>query len=52
MGGYGAFYNGMRYHDTFGAIVALSAALVVDETLPMQVPTPRFPHRARRLPHL
>ena len=43
MGGYGALYNGMRYCDTFGAIVALSAALVVDETMPIEVPNPRFP---------
>lgn len=33
MGGYGALYNGLKYHDTFGAIVALSAALMVDESL-------------------
>lgn len=33
MGGYGALYNGLKYHETFGAIVALSAALMVDETL-------------------
>lgn len=27
MGGYGAMRNGLKYHDTFGAIIALSAAL-------------------------
>ena len=43
MGGYGALYNGLRFHETFGAIVALSAALLVDETLPVQVPDPKFP---------
>ncbi|HIS47820.1 MAG TPA: acetylesterase [Candidatus Scybalocola faecigallinarum] len=31
MGGYGAIYNGLKYHDTFGYIGALSAALVVNE---------------------
>ena len=30
MGGYGAMRNGLKYHDTFGAIVALSGALIVD----------------------
>ena len=43
MGGYGAIRNGLKYSDTFGAIVALSAALIVDETLPAEVPNPRFP---------
>ena len=43
MGGYGAIRNGLKYSDTFGAIVALSSALVVDETLPVEVPNPRFP---------
>lgn len=31
MGGYGAIRNGLKYHDTFGAIISLSGALVVDE---------------------
>ena len=43
MGGYGALYNGLRYHDTFGAIAALSAALVVDESMTEQAPEPKFP---------
>lgn len=30
MGGYGAIRNGLKYHDTFGAITALSSALIVD----------------------
>ncbi len=30
MGGYGALRNGLKYHDTFGYIVSLSAALVFD----------------------
>lgn len=31
MGGYGAMRNGLKYHDTFGAIVALSSALIVEQ---------------------
>lgn len=30
MGGYGALRNGLKYSDTFGAIVALSSALLID----------------------
>lgn len=30
MGGYGALRNGLKYHDTFGHIAALSAAALVD----------------------
>lgn len=30
MGGYGAIRNGLKYHDTFGAIIALSAAIHMD----------------------
>jgi len=30
MGGYGAFRNGLKYHDTFGAIIGLSSALIMD----------------------
>lgn len=30
MGGYGALRNGLKYHDTFGCIAALSAALITD----------------------
>jgi len=29
MGGYGALYNGLRFHQTFGAIIMLSAGLLV-----------------------
>lgn len=41
MGGYGALYNGLKYHETFGYIGALSSALVVNETMlqrPMEHP--------------
>ncbi|MCJ8008293.1 alpha/beta hydrolase [Lederbergia wuyishanensis] len=30
MGGYGALRNGLKYHDTFGCIAALSSALIID----------------------
>lgn len=43
MGGFGALRNGMKYHETFGAIVALSSALVVDESLLVPVEHPVFP---------
>ena len=43
MGGYGAIYNGLKYHDTFGAIVGLSSALVIDEEMPIEAENPRFP---------
>ncbi len=39
MGGYGAIRNGLKYHDTFGAIVALSSALIV-EGLPARTNEP------------
>ncbi|MDR1328835.1 MAG: acetylesterase [Oscillospiraceae bacterium] len=31
MGGYGAVYNGLRWHETFGHIIALSSAFVLDQ---------------------
>ena len=31
MGGYGAMRNGLKYHDTFGYIIALSGALDFDD---------------------
>lgn len=33
MGGYGALHNGLKYHETFGYIAGLSAALVVNESM-------------------
>ncbi len=42
MGGYGALRNGLKYSDTFGAIIGLSSAMVVDETLPIENPHPHF----------
>lgn len=31
MGGYGAMRNGLKYHETFGAIISLSGALHIDK---------------------
>lgn len=31
MGGYGAFVNGLRYHDTFSHIIALSTAFILND---------------------
>ncbi len=36
MGGFGAIRNGLYYADTFGAIIALSSALITDEVAQMQ----------------
>ncbi len=33
MGGYGALVNGLKYHDTFSRIIALSAALNIDDVI-------------------
>lgn len=33
MGGYGAIHNGLKYHKTFGHIIALSSALTLDAGL-------------------
>jgi len=33
MGGYGALRNGLKYHHTFGAIIALSSALITERAV-------------------
>ena len=33
MGGYGALRTGLKYHENFGAIAALSAALIIEDTV-------------------
>ena len=43
MGGFGAMRNGLKYHDTFGAIISLSGAFVLDETVLTPVEHPQFP---------
>ena len=35
MGGYGALRNGLKYHETFGHIAAMSSALIMDEVAAM-----------------
>ena len=41
MGGYGALRNGLKYCDTFGYIVALSGALLIDE-IPNREPNQEY----------
>ncbi len=43
MGGYGALRNGLKYCDTFGGIIALSSALIVNKTLLQKTENPKFP---------
>lgn len=43
MGGYGAVRNGLKYAGTFGAVVGLSSAFVVNESMLAVNPEPRFP---------
>ena len=45
MGGYGAIRNGLKYHDTFGCIAGLSAAMIVDELEMRTNDTPITIHR-------
>ncbi|MCL2839781.1 MAG: alpha/beta hydrolase-fold protein [Defluviitaleaceae bacterium] len=40
MGGFGALRNGLKYHETFGAIAALSSALVLDNAVHSTNDTP------------
>ena len=47
MGGFGALRNGLKYHDTFGAIVALSSALILDEDILVHNQEPKFPSDTR-----
>jgi S-formylglutathione hydrolase FrmB len=48
MGGYGALYNGLKYHKTFGHIVALSSAIITgtDATAAGDEPNPMGLNRA------
>lgn len=43
MGGFGAMRNGLKYYDTFGAIISLSGAFVLDEEMLIEVEKPMFP---------
>ena len=42
MGGFGAMRNGLKYHKTFGAIISLSGAYVLDEEALIEVENPQF----------
>ncbi len=42
MGGFGAMRNGLKYHETFGAIISLSGAYVLDEETLIEVENPMF----------
>lgn len=43
MGGYGALINGLKYHETFGYIAALSPALMLDDYLNGTLEIPLIP---------
>ena len=43
MGGFGAIRNGLKYHETFGSIIALSSALHIFET-PDELPIRETPY--------
>ncbi len=45
MGGYGALRNGLKYCDTFGYVVALSGAFVIDDLTERTNDTPMFMDR-------
>jgi len=45
MGGYGAMRNGLKYHETFGAIATLSGAIAAEILLKITEEDPRFAPR-------
>ncbi len=47
MGGYGALRNGLKYHETFGSIIALSSALVIED-MPKRTNDVRFYFESRK----
>lgn len=51
MGGFGALRNGLKYHDTFGAIISLSGAFITDETLLIKEEKPMFPSQTEEFKH-
>ncbi len=51
MGGFGAMRNGLKYHDTFGAIISLSGAFVMDESILVEIKEPRFPSETQAFRH-
>lgn len=51
MGGFGAMRNGLRYADTFGAIISLSGAFILDEEFLLTNENPRFPSDSDEFKH-
>lgn len=51
MGGFGAMRNGLKYRDTFGAIISLSGGFVLDEDVLTPVENPQFPSETMEFRH-
>lgn len=51
MGGFGAMRNGLKYHETFGSIISLSGAFILDEMLLNKVENPRYPSESEEFKH-
>lgn len=51
MGGFGAMRNGLKYHKTFGRIIALSGAFILEQMLLEKVETPRYPSESEEYKH-
>ena len=51
MGGFGAMRNGLKYSETFGAIISLSGAFILDEELLIKVEKPMFPSDTEEFKH-
>lgn len=51
MGGFGAMRNGLKYHQTFGRIISLSGAFILDETFLEKTDSPRFPSETEEFRH-
>lgn len=52
MGGFGAMRNGLKYSDTFGAVVSLSGAFITDDTLLIKNEKPIFPTDTEEFKHM
>ena len=48
---FGAMRNGLKYHDTFGAIAALSGAFITDESLLVKAEKPGFISESEEYKH-
>ncbi len=51
MGGFGAMRNGLYYNDTFGAIISLSGAFILDESILIKNENPKFPSDTEEFKH-